>query len=147
MLCVNMYSVRQAAEKIGVRRQSVYRKLKREELSGHLHDTEKGKAITEEGIEILRTLIELSEDSAETVAGQFGDSTATVDGQEANRYIKSLEEQLLYLKGVIAEKDKQIEGVTRLAENNQRLLAFEKEKVLLLEEKNKQSWWTRLFRG
>lgn len=76
----SMYSISEAAKKIGVSRQSIYKKLDKSELQPYLQDSEKGKLISEEGLPILKDLftewLEVKETKV-TDARQTTDSKVT----------------------------------------------------------------------
>lgn len=174
-----MYSISDAAKKLGVSRQSIYNRLEKTELSEHVSETDKGKVLSQAGLEILRGLYTVKPDCQEFVrtqhadnkpigsgqqsncqqyvGGQPVDSQPTSNGQstdnQADSYTNSLEEQIDYLKTIVAEKDKQIAvkdeqifSLTRLTENSQILLKQEQDKNRLLidtsEATRKQSFWS-----
>lgn len=107
-----MQSISDVAKKLGVSRQSVYNRLDRAELTGHVHDTENGKCLDNEGIEILKGLYPIKADSQQTVNGQSGSCQDTGSRQAsdnyADSYIKSLEAERDFLRNMLTEKDKQI---------------------------------------
>jgi hypothetical protein len=108
----SMQSISDGAKKLGVSRQSVYNRLDRAELAGHVHDRENGKCLDNEGIEILKGLYPVRADSQNRVNGQSGNCQNSVNGQAsdnyADSYMKSLETERDFLRSMLTEKDKQI---------------------------------------
>lgn len=156
---------------LSVSRQSVYNRLDRTELIGHIHDTDKGKVLSEIGVAILKTMYPVKPDSQQTVSVQSESCQNLQSGQEPDSLIETLlnsfKEQNDYLKSIIAEKDRQLSekdrqlsvkeentaNLTRLLENSQVLLRQQQEKIFLLESppEEKQdpikskSLWGKLF--
>ena len=53
-----VYTMSEAAKLIGVSRQSIYKKIDRPALQEYLSDSDKGKVISEKGLNVLRKLFE-----------------------------------------------------------------------------------------
>ena len=140
-----MYSISEVAKMLSVSRQSVYNRLDRTELIGHIHETDKGKMLTTVGIAILKTMYPVKPDSQKTVSVQSEICQDLQNGQEPDSLfetlLSSLKEQNDYLKSIISEKDRQLSAkeenttnLTRLLENSQVLLKQQQERILLLEQ-------------
>lgn len=138
-----MYSISKVAKMIGVSRQSIYNKIDKEGLQQYLVDGEKGKALTEQGVEILKKLFseylenKPSSDNSQTIDGKTTvncqDDLHLIDSITAE-YINSLKDEIEHLKGVIVAQTQQTADITRLLENSQVLLKHEQERNKLLLE-------------
>ncbi len=143
----NVYTITEAARLLKVSRQTVYNKLDRPDLQGHLQDTDKGKVLTEQGFRLLQSLFN-SQHS--TVNGQ---SNAVQDSQYIDTLIDSLKTENERLSNLLTDQSKQIDNLTRLLENSQVLLKSEQERNQLLleasqapQEAPKGGFLSRIFR-
>jgi predicted DNA-binding protein YlxM (UPF0122 family) len=153
-----MYSISEISKMIGVSRQSIYKKIDKEGLQEYLIDGEKGKVVTDEGLDVLKGLFSEYLDSKPDTDNLQEKNSSTTDNLQAD-YIDSLKSDIEYLKGVISDEreslrdiisdqSQQITSLTRLLENSQVLLKQQQEKILFLESppvKEKASFWSSIF--
>ena len=152
-----MYTIQEVAEILNITPQAVYKKINNQlnnELATHLKQVERGnktvKAVTSEGLEIIRKSLEQPVDNQfnnefnNQFNNQFKDSSK---GKEDN-LIQLLEETIQTLKKQLDVKDKQIQDLNeRLKEqqelnrNNQVLLHREQEQKALVSD---TTAWQRL---
>ena len=148
-----MYTIQEVAEILNITPQAVYKKINNQlnnELATHLKQVERGnktvKAVTSEGLEIIRKSLEQPVDNQlnNEFNNQFKDSSK---GKEDN-LIQLLEETIQTLKKQLDVKDKQIQDLNeRLKEqqelnrNNQVLLHREQEQKALVSD---TTAWQRL---
>jgi predicted oxidoreductase (fatty acid repression mutant protein) len=144
-----MFTIKQAAEKLKVSRQSIYNKIDSQQMKAFVINGQKGKLIKEEGLEVLANLINSPSDSKkDSTSDSKQEESLTSVLQVKDDYIRSLKEQLSDYKEQLSKKDEQIETLSRLTENTQILLKVEQEKLLALEnqdQKRKRSFLNRLF--
>lgn len=152
-----MYTIQEIAKILNITPQAVYKKINNQlnnELATHLKQVERGnktvKAVTSEGLEIIRKSLEQPVDNQfnnefnNQFNNQFKDSSK---GKEDN-LIQLLEETIQTLKKQLDVKDKQIQDLNeRLKEqqelnrNNQVLLHREQEQKALVSD---TTAWQRL---
>jgi predicted DNA-binding protein YlxM (UPF0122 family) len=142
-----VYTMSEAAKLLRVSRQTVYNKIDRSDLQRHLQDTEKGKVLSEEGFQILKSLLS---NQNSTVNGQ---SNSVQDNKYIDSLIDSLKAENEQLSRLLSEQSKQIADLTRIVENSQVLLKSEQERNQLLleaaqapQEAPKGGFFSRVFR-
>jgi predicted transcriptional regulator YheO len=140
------------AKMLCVSRQTVYNKIDKLNLQQHIQESDKGKILSEEGLNILKKALGF------TVSTVNIQSKPVNDSKYMDSYIDTLKSEIEHLRAVIiekdrqstekdkqlCEKDKQIESLTRLIENGQILQRQQQDKILLLEDsqtKQKSSFW------
>lgn len=164
-----MYTMSEAAKKIGVSRQSVYSKIDKENLGQYVKDSEKGKVITDKGFSILKGLFSEYIDSKPKIVNSQKDSKSmdnlenevdsnsnepVLDKENKNAdtlqdtltvdYINSLKSEIESLKSIISDQSQQTVSLTRLLENSQVLQKQQQDKIFLLEspQDSKKSIWS-----
>lgn len=140
-------TIKEIAEELGVSKQAVFKKIKKEPLSTSL----------QQFISTVDGVVYISVDGAKLVAEAFNkDSPSTVvDNQPSTNHqlvydqlIATLQENQELLRKEIEEKNKQIQQLQKLLEQQQLLLdqqqhlnLLDKNKILQIEEKS--SFWKR----
>lgn len=137
-------SISEVAKLLGVSRQTIYNKIDKGNLQRFTKDTDKGKVISAEGIDVLKGILFPAN---ETVNGQ---SNFANDSKYVDTLIDSLKSENTHLKTMNFEQSKQIDNLTRLLENSQVLQKQQQDKIFLLEDsqgKEKSSFWDRFKRN
>ena len=122
----NFISVKEFAQRAGVSTQSIYKQL----------DKRLATYSTKVGNRTMIDISALSELYGVEVVQPNSTELATVSTEESTylqKYIQKLEEQL-------EKKDKQIEDLTQMLDQEQRLHAADKQELLKLQDK-KRKWW------
>jgi biotin operon repressor len=134
--------ISQVAKKLGVSRQAVYEKIKKLDLSQHLSDSDKGKQLSEEGIEILKESFgqTINSKPIQTLTG-----IVTQDNQSSaehlERIIDSQEKQIEFLTRQIEFKDEELMKLYTLIKQTQDLLLKQQEG--LNKNKGVLSFWRK----
>jgi len=135
--------ISQVAKKLGVSRQAVYEKIKKLDLSQHLSDSDKGKQLSEEGIEILKESFgqTINSKPIQTLTG-----IVTQDNQSSaehlERIIDSQEKQIEFLTRQIEFKDEELMKLYTLIKQTQDLLLL-KQQEGLNKNKGVLSFWRK----
>jgi hypothetical protein len=135
--------ISQVAKTLGVSRQAVYKKMEKLDLSQHLSDSDKGKQLSEEGINILRESFRESTNSKpiRTLTG-----IVTQDNQPSveffERIIDSQEKQIEFMSRQIEFKDEEIMKLYALIKQTQDLLIL-KQQEGLNKNKGVLSFWKK----
>jgi hypothetical protein len=135
--------ISQVAKALGVSRQAVYEKIKKLDLSQHLTDSDKGKQLSQEGIEILRESFSQTTNSKPT---QVLTGIVTQDNESSNehleRIIDSQDKQIEFLTRQIEFKDEEIMKLYTLMKQTQDLLLL-KQQEGLNKNKGVLSFWRK----
>lgn len=157
-----MYSPSEAAELLGVSKVTIYAKLKKYDSMVVMKQGK--KMITEDLINLIKQDLQPKEILIdEVVVDEVKEHPKVELSMELRELINSNKALIDTLQKQLEEKDKQIEGLHKLIENNQVLLKQKAEDPLLLEErfnnfeskldevkermeqrKDKKSFWDRL---
>jgi hypothetical protein len=135
--------ISQVAKTLGVSRQAVYKKMEKLDLSKHLSDSDKGKQLSEEGINILRESFRESTNSKpiRTLTG-----IVTQDNQPSVEYLERLidsqEKQIEFMSRQIEFKDEEIMKLYTLIKQTQDLLLL-KQQEGLNKNKGVLSFWKK----
>ena len=155
-----VYKVSEIVKELGVSRQTVYKKLRREEYKEYIVNLNGMIGVTEEGLQRLKKVNFKEDDNLESeecnLEGIRGDTITNVTDlqskmlEELNHQLVAYKEQLKIKDTQIEEKDKQINDLIRVAENGQvlqrmiltntelKLIAY-KEELEFRRNKNKET--------
>lgn len=140
-----LMSVSELSDLIGLSKVSIYNKLKLKELEPYVLKSKGVTYITDDGVNLIKQLFNLNEDTLNPLNeedNRIGEETnETIENKEIEEikgqlkelsidYINSLKEENETLKNQLREKDKQIEELHKLVENNQVLLKYQHDKEI-----------------
>jgi len=137
------YSISDVSKQLKVSKVTIYKKIaKINGLKEHVKQLKEGKCITEEGIEIIKQSLQDSQ-FIKPLQSEFTAEPENIDFtndlivykqliETLENQNKELKQDKLKLYEQLEIKDNQIENLTRLTENSQKLL--KQQQVLLLEE-------------
>ena len=121
-----VYKVAEVVKELGVSRQTVYKKLRRDNFKEYIVDLGGSIGVTEEGLQVLRGIqckdIERDEECKLDSKEDTGNSVTALQKElieNLNRQIDSYEEQLKVKDKQLEEKDKQIAELIKVTENGQ----------------------------
>jgi ATP phosphoribosyltransferase len=140
-----MYSVTELSKMFHTSRPTIYRKLKSKSLQHYISDTDKGKMLSQEGLNAFQLIMAdskvISNDTEQKHHHYSNDTEQLID---------SLREQIEELKkdklNMIEDKKEllnQINTKEKQLDNTLTLLKDSQNKILLLSEvpKTKKTWW------
>ena len=121
-----VYKVAEVVKELGVSRQTVYKKLRRDNFKEYIVDLDGSIGVTEEGLQVLKDIqckgIEEVEECKHVSKEDTGNSVTALQKElieNLNRQIDSYEEQLKVKDKQLEEKDKQIAELIKVTENGQ----------------------------
>ena len=126
------YSVTQLAKMFKVSRTTVYSKLEHEQLNKFVHDSEQGKRLNIEGLEVFKMLLANSKVNVQM------NTSVTPQKDTKEQYIDSLKDQITYLKKEIDDLKIKNELLTNHLLQRDRLL-------LESAEQKKKNIFKRIF--
>jgi hypothetical protein len=137
------YTIAEVAEKVGISKSAVYKKIKTNELKPYLSKKQGITYIDETGLKLVQSGInafvnectEIETETLETGGNrEFKPENTAVESEEtnSNKYITHLEVEVDRLWAELQEKNNQIEKLSELVENSQQLV--ENSQVLLREQ-------------
>lgn len=161
---MNEYTVYEVADLLKTSHTTIYNKLNNKDIKKELRNFIKrqGKTtyISDVGVEILRKYVNnkesLKKDSVNFInkidnknnesleEKEFKESKESIEVYK--KLITSLESQIEDLKSDKEKLFREVEEQRRLHQNTQVLLKQEKEKILMLEEKDHKSIWQKIFK-
>ena len=124
-----VYRVSEVVKELGVSRQTVYKKLRREEYKKYIVDLNGLIGVTEDGLQKLKEVnskeeynLESEEYNLEDIGGDTITNTTDLQSKmldELNQQLAVYKEQLKIKDTQIEQKDKQINDLIRVNENGQ----------------------------
>lgn len=147
-----LISVAELSNLIGLSKVSIYSKLKLKELEPYILKSKGITYITEEGVTLIKGFFNLNDDDlnlkddilnplnnvSESISDKISENIENKEIQEIKYqlkelsvdYLNSLKQEIETLKSQLVEKDKQIDELHKLIENNQILLKQEQDKEI-----------------
>ena len=149
-----LYTILEVSKKLNTSKVTVYKKINSvNKLKGFITIKNNVKYINDEGLEVLKELINKSVNSKDCKWVNLNDDKNTIKASEYNAFNYLQEDYISTLKKQIEEKDRQLEEKDRiikkqmeLNENNQILLRQEKERLMIMESNNNKSFWRKIFK-
>lgn len=133
------YSVSEISELINLSKVSIYKKLKAEQFESHIIKKKGTTYIDKEGFELLKRSLKLNTEEKKDLNSSNINLENMIDTDELNELKILRQDYIATMKKQLDQKDKQIEELHRLIENNQILLKQEKQvNQLQLEEHLKE---------
>ena len=120
-----VYKVAEVVKELGVSRQTVYKKLRRDNFKEYIVDLDGSMGVTEEGLQVLKGMQCKEIEEAEGKRDSKEDTSDSVSElqkelvESLNRQLAMCEEQLKIKDKQIGEKDKQINDLIQVTENGQ----------------------------
>lgn len=145
-------SQKQIADKLGVSKQKVYRCIKQNHISEAHSEVVKGNTVLMydmEAVEQIESILKVGATTSSEVHNEVHNEALNEAVNEA------VLKQLDILNEQLKAKDKQIEKLQKLLDQEQQLNALNNERILLLEGKQEEpvepneppkGFWTRFFK-
>lgn len=144
---IALYTVSEAAKILSVARVTIYRNIVTPELQAHILEENNVKYIDDVGFEILRAKFNTTNTCNSEMENLLHEVTLLQhETNHLKRELVSKQEHITTLKGDTEKLQDANRDLIRLLENSQVLLKQEQDKVLLLEEKNRQPWWKKMLK-
>lgn len=144
------YTIAEVAEKVGISKSAVYKKIKTNELKPYISKKQGVTFISENGLKLIQSGIndfvneckEVEPEPQETAENKdFEPENKEVENVETDsKYLKHLENEVERLWAELQERNKQIEKLSQLVENGQVLLRERPQQdIQLLQEHCQQT--------
>lgn len=139
------YTIAKVAEKVGISKSAVYKKIKTNELKPYISKKQGVTFISENGLKLIQSGINDFVNECKEVEPELQEIAENKDFKSENkavenietdsRYLKHLENEVDRLWAELEEKNNQISKLSRLVENGQVLLREQpKQNIELLQE-------------
>ena len=120
-----IYKVSEVVKELGVSRQTVYKKLRRDNFKKYIVEVKGVTGITEEGLQLLKGVEHKEIEEVDCKEDCKAEDTKSISSLQQNlinnlnKQVLQLEQQLNIKDIQIKEKDKQIAELIKLTENSQ----------------------------
>ena len=126
-----MYDINEVSKLTGVSKVTIYKKLKKlKELKQYIVKKNDKTYILAEGIELINSSLQVNTKVKNDINKEIASEGMSIDLTVNNDLINLLTDQLIEKDRQLREKDKQIEGLINLNNNNQVLLKQQQDKEI-----------------